>query len=58
MDGVILEFGLSEAEGAALKTFSTAALVEQGGHGILSLSTMLAVQMSAKEAGIDINAVA
>ena len=58
MDGVIAELGLSDAEGAALKTFSTAALVEQGGHGILSLSTLLALQMSAKEAGIDITAVA
>ena len=56
-DGVIAELGLTGAQGAALKTFSTAALVEQGGHGILSLTTMLALQVSAKEAGVDITAV-
>ncbi len=58
IDGVCGEFGLSKEHTEALKTYSTAAVVKQGGHGILALSTLLALQASARDAGITITSVA
>ena len=58
MNGVIAGLGLSKEQGDALKTFSTDAIVKVGGHGILTLTTMLTLQMAAKDAGIEVNAVA
>jgi 2,3-dihydroxyphenylpropionate 1,2-dioxygenase len=58
VEGVCAELGLSGEQVAAMKTYSTEAVVAQGGHGILSLTAMLALQMSAKEAGITITSVA
>ena len=58
IDGVCADLGLSGDQIIALKTYSTAAVVALGGHGILSLTTMLALQSSAKEAGITISSVA
>ncbi len=58
MDSVIAELGLTTEQAAALKTISTEAIVKVGGHGILTLTTMLAVQAAAREAGIQIAAVA
>jgi len=50
--------GLSADNIGAMKTYSTAALVAQGAHGILALSTLLALQMSARDAGIVVATVA
>jgi len=58
MDGVSAELGLTPEQTAAVKTFSTARVVEQGAHGILALSTMLAVQGAARDAGIKVDSVA
>ena len=58
MDGVVEQLGLSGAQAQALKTLSTEAIVKVGGHGILTLTTMLAVQMSARQAGIEVAGVA
>ena len=57
-DSVIAELGLTSEHGAALRTYSTAALAALGGHGILSLQTNLALQASAREAGITISSIA
>ena len=58
MDGVGVELELSADHLAALKTYSTEAVVALGGHGILALTAILALQMSAKEAGITVTSVA
>ncbi|MDA0799531.1 MAG: hypothetical protein O2884_12805 [Chloroflexi bacterium] len=58
IDGVCGEFGLTADDVTALKTYSTAALVARGAHGILALSTLLALQVSARDAGIAIATVA
>jgi hypothetical protein len=58
IDGVCKELGMSPANVAAMKRYSTAALVAQGAHGILALSTLLALQVSARDAGIVIATVA
>jgi 2,3-dihydroxyphenylpropionate 1,2-dioxygenase len=58
IDGVCEELGLSADNIGAMKTYSTAALVAQGAHGILALSTLLALQVSARDAGIVVATVA
>lgn len=58
MDGVCAELGLTPEQTAAVKTLSTAKVVEQGGHGILSLTTLLAIQGTAREAGMRVDSVA
>ena len=58
IDGVCAELGLSAEHTAAMKTYSTEALVAQGAHGILALSTLLVLQASARDAGIAIASVA
>jgi len=55
---VIAELGLTQEQGDAIGTYSTEAVVDIGAHGILAITTMLALQMSAKEAGVDVNSVA
>jgi 2,3-dihydroxyphenylpropionate 1,2-dioxygenase len=57
-DSVVDELGLTPEHGAALRTYSTEAIVALGGHGILSLQTNLALQASAREAGITITSIA
>jgi aromatic ring-opening dioxygenase catalytic subunit (LigB family) len=57
MDGVSTELGFTPEQAAAMKTLKTDNVVALGGHGILTLLTMLAIQHSAKEAGVVINAV-
>lgn len=58
MEGVCSELGLTSEEIAAMKSLSTAKVVEQGGHGILALTAMLAIQGAAREAGIKVDSVA
>lgn len=55
---VVAEFSLPPDQADAMKTMSTEAIVKVGGHGILTLTTMLAVQASARQAGIQIAGVA
>jgi 2,3-dihydroxyphenylpropionate 1,2-dioxygenase len=57
MDGVCAELGLTAEQTAAMKTLKTDNVVALGGHGILTLLTMLAIQHSAKAAGVEIKAV-
>jgi 2,3-dihydroxyphenylpropionate 1,2-dioxygenase len=58
IDGVCGELGLSSEHTTAMRTYSTAALVAEGAHGILALSTLLTLQASARDAGIVISSVA
>ena len=58
MENVTAGFGLKPEQAEALKTLSTEAIVKAGGHGILTLTTMLAVQTAAKDAGVEIAGVA
>ena len=58
MDGVAAELGVAGEQAAALKTMSTDVLAKAGAHGILSITTTLKLQRSAKEAGIEITSVA
>lgn len=58
IDGVCAELGLSAEHTTAMKTYSTAALVAQGAHGILALSTLLVLQATARDAGIVVSSVA
>jgi aromatic ring-opening dioxygenase catalytic subunit (LigB family) len=53
-DAVVAEFELTDEQARALKTLSTDAIVKVGGHGILALTTMLAVQAAAREAGVEV----
>jgi hypothetical protein len=57
MDGVCAELGLTVEQTAAMKTLKTDNVVALGGHGILTLLTMLAIQHTAKAAGVEIKAV-
>jgi 2,3-dihydroxyphenylpropionate 1,2-dioxygenase len=57
MDGVSAELGLTPEQAAAMKTLKTDNVVALGGHGILTLLTMLTIQHSAKEAGVVIETV-
>ena len=53
MDGVIAEFGLTKPQADALKEMTTDAVVKEGAHGILAITSMLALQHAkrAVEAG-------
>ncbi len=53
MDGVIKQFGLTDAQERALKELTTDAVVAEGAHGILAITSMLALQHAkrAVEAG-------
>ncbi|HEU0073313.1 MAG TPA: hypothetical protein VFS30_04810 [Dehalococcoidia bacterium] len=57
MDGVAAELELTPEQTAAIKTLKTDNVVALGGHGILTLLTMLTIQLSAKEAGVVIETV-
>jgi hypothetical protein len=57
MDGVAAELELTPEQTAAIKTLKTDNVVALGGHGILTLLTMLTIQHSAKEAGVVIETV-
>jgi 2,3-dihydroxyphenylpropionate 1,2-dioxygenase len=57
MDGVSAELGLTSEQTEAMKTLKTDNVVKLGGHGILTLLTMLAIQFSAKEAGVMVQTV-
>jgi hypothetical protein len=52
MDGVCAELSLTAEQAEALKSLKTDNIVKLGGHGILTLLTMLAIQASAREAGV------
>ncbi|HEX5370656.1 MAG TPA: hypothetical protein VFY10_14690 [Dehalococcoidia bacterium] len=51
MDSVCAELGLTAEQTEAMKTLKTDNIVALGGHGILTLLTMLAIQHSARETG-------
>ena len=57
LDGVAAELELTPEQATALKTLKTDNVVALGGHGILTLLTMLTIQLSAKEAGVVIDSV-
>ena len=57
IDDVCAELGLSHEHTTAMKTYSTEALVAQGAHPILALSTLLTLQASARDAGVVISSV-
>jgi 2,3-dihydroxyphenylpropionate 1,2-dioxygenase len=57
MDGVMPDLGISGAAAEALKTINADAVVAEGAHGILAVTAMLAVQLSARDAGIDVKAI-
>ncbi len=50
MDGGCREFGLTDAQAKALKTLETDAVVAEGAHGILAITTMLALQLAQRDA--------
>ena len=57
IDGVSAELGLSARQIEALKEMRTEAVVAEGAHGILAITAMLAIQQSAREAGITVDRV-
>ena len=57
MDGVSAELGLSGKQASALKKMTTDAVVAEGAHGILAITAMLAIQLSAREAGVMVDRV-
>ena len=57
MDGVSAALGLSAKQAAALKEMRTDAVVAEGAHGILAITSMLTIQQSARDAGIVVDRV-
>ena len=50
--GVSAELGLSGGQARALSTLTTDAVVAEGAHGILAITSMVSLQLAAREAGV------
>lgn len=58
IDGVGAELGLTTEQTSAMKQYSVDAIVAVGAHGIMAITSMLTIQKSAKDAGIEVTSVA